>query len=292
MQYDLIIVGGGVAGCSAAVTARQRNLNTLVLYAGDGDLGRAKMVGNYVGLPDMSGPEMLKLMRGHALGKGAEFKHALVRRVMPLGDEFSVLAGNDIFAGRAVILAMGTARVKMLEGEEALVGQGVSYCATCDGMFYKGGSVLVIAASKDAVEEANYLATLAKVIYCKEKPHDSAGLSDGIELAEGVPQALRLKGDGIVLTTSLGEIAADGVFIMRPAVAMTQLIPEVQTEKGVMTLAKGLMTSVPGVFAAGDITGLPWQAAKAAGEGNVAALAAVSWLGKPRGAAAKPEAAG
>lgn len=286
MQYDVIIVGGGVAGCSAAVTARQRNMNTLLLYAGDGDLARAKLVDNYVGFPDMNGLEMLKLMRDHAKRKGAEFKHALVRRVMPLGEEFSVLAGNDLFTARSVILAMGTARVKMLEGEEALVGQGVSYCATCDGMFYKGGKVLVIAAAKDAVEEANYLATLAKVVYCKEKPHDTVGLSEGIELAEGTPLSLLLKGDLINLTTSAGELTADGVFVIRPAVAMTQLIPEVQTDKGALVLNKNLMTSVSGVFAAGDITGLPWQVAKAVGEGNVAALAAVSWLAKSKAQAA------
>jgi thioredoxin reductase (NADPH) len=289
MQYDLIIVGGGVAGCSAAVTACQRNLNTLVLYAGDGDLARAKLVGNYVGLPDLNGLEMLKMMRDHAKGKGAEFKHSLVRRVMPLGEEFSVLAGNDLFTARSVILAMGTARVKMLEGEEALIGQGVSYCATCDGMFYKGGSVLVIAASKDAVEEANYLATLAKVVYCKEKPHDTDGLSEDIELVGGTPLSLRMQDGRIVLMNSMGEIAADGAFIIRPAVVMTQLIPEVQTEMGAMTLSKSLMTSVPGVFAAGDITGHPWQVAKAAGEGNIAVLAAISWLVKSKGSASKPE---
>ncbi len=287
MTYDLIIVGGGAAGCSAAVTARQRNLSALVLYAGDGALGKAKWVDNYPGLPDVPGPELLKRLRDHALAMGAELQRGLVRRVMPLGDEFSVLAGNDIFSGRAVILAMGTARVRLLEGEEELVGQGVSYCATCDGMFYKGGTVLVVASSEEAVEEANYLATLARVLYCKERPHETAHLSPEVQTLPGKPLGFRARGEGIVLNTSLGEVTADGSFVIRPAVAMTQLIPEVSAENGSLVLDGKLMTSVPGVFAAGDIVGAPLQAAKAVGEGNVAALSAAGFLirkGRPQAA--------
>lgn len=278
MIHDLIIVGGGAAGCSAAVTARQRNLSALVLYSGDGALGKAKLVNNYPGLPDITGPELLKRLRGHAAGMGAEFKHGLVRRVMPMGEEFSVLAGNDIYTGRAVILAMGTARVRLLSGEEDLVGQGISYCATCDGMFYKGGTVLVVASDAEAVEEANYLATLAKVLYCIEKPHDIAELSTNIEKIDGKPLGFRTQGDQVILKTGLGEVRADGVFIIRPAVAMTQLIPEVKVENNTIILDGKLMTSIPGVFAAGDIAGAPLQVSKAAGEGNIAALSAAGLL--------------
>lgn len=285
MTYDLIIIGGGAAGCSAAVTARQRNLSTLVLHSGDGALGRAKLVNNYPGLPDLTGPELLKRLRGHAAGMGAEFKHSLVRRVMPMGEEFSVLAGNDLYTGRAVILAMGTARVRLLSGEEDLVGQGISYCATCDGMLYKGGTVLVVASDTEAVEEANYLATLAKVLYCMEKPHDTADLSPDIERLEGKPLGFRMQGDQVILKTGSGEVPADGVFIIRPTVAMTQLIPEVRAENNVIALDEKLMTSIPGVFAAGDIAGAPLQVSKAAGEGNIAALSAAGWLirkGRPQ----------
>ena len=278
MEYDLIIIGGGAAGCSAAITARQRNLSTLVLYAGDGALGKTKLIDNYPGFPGATGPQLLEALRSHAVSMGAELVRALVRRVMPLGDVYSVLAGNDLYTGKTIILAMGTARVRTLPGEEELVGQGVSYCATCDGMFYKGGTILVVAADSEAAEEAIYLSTLAKVLYVKEKPHQTGELPGSIEVLPDKPQSFSLRGEQIVLTTDLGEVKADGAFVLRPAVAMTQLIPEAETQNGKLVLDSGLMTSLPGVFAAGDIIGAPLQAAKAVGEGNIAVLSAAKYL--------------
>ena len=277
-EFDLIIIGGGVAGCSAAVTARQRNLSTLMIYAGDGALGKTKKIDNYPGFPDAEGHKLLQAFREHAAYMGAQSVRSLVRRVMPLGERFSVLAGNDVFMSRSVILAMGTSRVKLLEGEEELVGQGVSYCATCDGMFYKGGTVLVIASDTEAVEEAAYLSTLSKVLYIKETPHDTSNLPEAVELIEGKPLSLSMKGEQVILKTDKDEVSADGAFVLRPAVAMTQLIPEIETKNNQLVLDKNLQTSVPGVFAAGDLAGAPLQAAKAAGEGNIAALASARYL--------------
>lgn len=277
-MHDLIIVGGGAAGCAAAITARQRNMDVLVLYSGGGALARTKRIDNYPGFPSITGPELLKKMRDHAREMGAVFESRLVRRVMPMGDVLSVLADNDLYEAKAVILAMGTARVRTLPGEEALVGMGVSYCATCDGMFYKDGELIVIGAHEEAVEEANYLATLARVTYVKEKPHETGGLAEGITVLPDKPLKLYEKGEKLALETDQGELVADGVFILRPAVAMTQLIPEVAAENGAIIVEKNLATSVPGVFAAGDLLGAPLQAAKAAGEGNVAALSVASYL--------------
>ncbi len=277
-MHDLIIVGGGAAGCAAAITARQRNMDVLVLYSGGGALARTKRIDNYPGFPSITGPELLEKMRDHAREMGAVFESRLVRRVMPMGDVLSVLADNDLYEAKAVILAMGTARVRMLPGEEALVGMGVSYCATCDGMFYKDGELIVIGAHEEAVEEANYLATLARVTYVKEKPHETGGLAEGITVLPDKPLKLYERGEKLALETDQGELVADGVFILRPAVAMTQLIPEVAAENGAIIVEKNLATSVPGVFAAGDLLGAPLQAAKAVGEGNVAALSVASYL--------------
>lgn len=278
MEYDLIIVGGGAAGCSAAITARQRNLSTLIISAGDGALGKTKLIDNYPGFYQITGPDLLDKLREHATAMGADYARALVRRVMPMGDTFSVLAGNDLYTGKSIILAMGTARVRLIEGEEALVGQGVSYCATCDGMFYRGGTVLVIASDAEAVEEAIYLSTLAQVLYVKERPHETGELPDTIQVLPGKPLSLSAQGERIALMTDAGEVVADGAFVMRPAVAMTQLIPEVAVENGKLVLNQELQTSIPGVFAAGDITGAPLQAAKAVGEGNIAVLSAAKYL--------------
>ena len=274
MKHDLIIVGGGAAGCAAAITARQRNLKTLVLYAGGGALAKTKRIDNYPGFPGIAGAELLEKLRGHARQMGAELKPQLVRRVMPVGEGFSVLADNDLYEAGSVILAMGTARVKMLPGGSP--GPGVSYCATCDGMFCKGGEVIVIGAHEEAARK-QYLATLAKVLYVG-RAHDTARLAEGVQVLPGKPLKLSEKNGKIALETDQGEAAADGVFILRPAVAMTQLIPEAADENGAIAVDRSLATAVPGVFAAGDILGAPLQAAKAAGEGTVAALSAAAYL--------------
>ncbi len=277
-MYDVLIVGGSCAGLSAAMTARKRNLSVLVLYAGDGAMGKITRMDNYPGLPGASGAELLRIFRQQAAALGAELKKQLVQRVLHMGEGFSVLAQNDLYEARSVILALGTSRVNPLPGEEELLGQGVSYCATCDGMFYRGRHMLVIAGGIEAVEEANYLSELGRVSYFIEKPHDTAGLSPNIRLMQGKPRSIERADQGLKLNTDGESCEGDGIFVLRPAVAMTQLMPELSTEKGSIVADENLMTSVPGVFAAGDILGAPLQAPKAVGEGNVAALAAASWL--------------
>lgn len=286
MSYDLIIIGGGAAGCSAALTARQRNLKTLVLYAGDGAMEKAHRMDNYPGMPMVEGHEMVRVFRQQAQDLGAELKRQLVTKVLPMGGSFSVLAANDIYEGRSILLAMGTSRVNPLPGEEELLGQGVSYCATCDGMFYRGKQIIVVAGGKEAVEDANYLADLAQVQYFTEKPHDTEELSAAIQVIQEKPRGIRQQGERLVLISDQGEHEADGIFVIRPAVAMTQLLPEVESLKGRLSVDAELMTNVPGVFAAGDILGAPLQVAKAVGDGNRAALSIASFLRKTAGAKA------
>jgi thioredoxin reductase (NADPH) len=285
MVYDLIIVGAGPAGCSAALTAKMRNLSVMMLYWGEGALEKAKRVDNYPGLPETSGRDIVTTLRDQAAGMGAEVRRLFVQKILPLGQSFSVLAGNDVYEGKTILLACGTARVQMLEGEEALVGSGVSYCATCDGMFFKGKQMIVIAGGDEAVEEANFLADLGHVQYFSIKKHDISPLSASIAVSGEKPVAISREAGKLVLTTDVGKHEADGIFILRPTVAMTQLLPEVETENNYIKVDHNFMTNVPGVFAAGDMTGLPLQAAKAVGEGNVAALAIAAHIRKMNEAA-------
>lgn len=277
-MYDFIIVGGGVAGCSAAVTARMRNLNTIMVYNGDGAMEKAHRIDNYPGMPQIGGKELLNKMREHAVQMGAQTKQGLVQKILPMDGTFSVLVNNDLLEGKAVLLACGTSRVQTLENEEDLLGMGVSYCATCDGNFYKDKDILVVAASHEAVEEANFLAELGRVQYITEKKHDTNGLHPGITMQSGKPKSIRREDGRMVLTTDAGDYTGDGVFVLRPAVAMTQLLPEVQVEKGFVKVNKDMGTNIPGVFSAGDMAGSPLQVAKAAGEGNIAALSAASYI--------------
>jgi thioredoxin reductase (NADPH) len=277
-MFDVIIVGAGAAGCSAAVTARMRNLDVMVVFSGDGAMRKAHWVDNYPGLPHIEGHELVTKMRAHVETMGVKMLYGLVQKILPMGRSFSVLVDNDIYESRSILLACGTSRVKTLGGEEALLGQGVSYCATCDGMFYKGKEIIVVGAGAEAIEEANYLAEIARVTYFSESRHDLAGLDAAITVVSEKPKAIKRENTGMILETDKGTHTADGVFVFRPSVAMTQLLPEVAVEGGSVKVDKIMATNISGVFAAGDMTGQPLQAAKAVGEGNVAALSIASYV--------------
>jgi thioredoxin reductase (NADPH) len=277
-MYDVLIVGAGPAGLSAALTARQRNLSTLVIYSGQGAMEKAHVIDNYLGLPNINGEELVNIAKKQAKAQGAELKKALVQKIMPMDKSFSCLAGNDIIQAKSVILCCGTARVKQLQNEESLLGQGVSYCATCDGMFYKDKKVIVVGAGAEAVEEANYLATLAEVKYIQERKHDISKLSESVAVIDDKPKAIKKENGKMQLICEKQNYSADGIFVLRPAIALTQLLPELKTESGSIAVDKDMQTSITGVFAAGDMTGAPLQAAKAVGEGNIAALSAAKYI--------------
>lgn len=273
MTYDSILIGAGPAACGAALTLRMRGKSVLLLYAGGGALEKAHRVDNYPGLPRMSGPDILQVMHRQVKDAGAEMQKAVVQLVQAGKKKITVLAGQDIFTCKTLLIATGAPRKIGLPGEEALLGKGVSYCATCDGMFYQGRDVAVIGSFEEAVEDANFLSSIARsVAYFPEKSHDLSHLKETVQLEKGKVLSLA-EGQGQVLVQMDGEERAfDGVFVLRPAVALSQLMAKLEVENGkIVTDAKG-RTNIPHVFAAGDVTGLPYQMGKAVGEGNRAAL--------------------
>ena len=167
--------------------------------------------------------------------------------------------------GRAVILAPGLARSKPYPGEEEFLGRGVSYCATCDGMLYRGRRVAVVGLSAEAPEEAAYLRSIG----CEVEYFD-AGRAKRYEIT-GAERVTALRADG-------GEFPVEGVFIFRSGLAPDSLLPGLEVEGGHIVTRAGMATNIPGVFAAGDVAGAPYQAAKAAGEGCVAGLAACKYI--------------
>lgn len=275
---DVLIVGGGPSACSAAVTLRLRGKSVLMAYADDGALGKARRVENYPGLPGISGSELLAKMRAQASDMGVEIRRAAVQRVLPMGKGFSAMIGQEIAQTRGVILALGVRQARLLPGEEALAGRGVSYCATCDGMLYRGKRVAVIGAWPEAVAEANFLSTLANVAYFCEKPHDTAALAPAVALSALRPEGLSQQDGRVAVKTAEGEETFDGVFVLRPVMATRQLMPELAVKDGQIVVKNGCESSVPGVMIAGDMAGPPYQAAKAVGDGNVAALRLAEYL--------------
>ena len=281
-QCDVLIIGSGPAAWSCALTARQRNLNVIVAAAVSetGWLQRAERIDNYPGLPNVSGKELLRIFRQQAVDMGAQVIDALARQIQPAGGIYMVLCGNDIIEARSVVLAMGAARPKLLPGEEALLGQGVSWCGTCDGMFFRGKKVAVLSAWRGGIEEAAFLSGLcSQVDYYLMAAHQ---LPEGASftLREGLPRELVRAEGGIDVITDLGSERYDGVFIFRPAVSPDALLPGLTIDGAFIRVDRRMATNLPRVYACGDCTGQPLQIAKAVGEGNVAAISAAEDLQK------------
>lgn len=278
MKYDIIVLGSGPAGLSAAVTARGRNKSVLVIGNRwqDSPLARAERVDNYLGMPGMTGMEMLEAFQRHAQEMGVEQVTGKVLSIMEW-EGFNLTVGSQLYQGSALILAPGVVRQAKFPGEETYLGRGVSYCATCDGMLYRNKPVAVVGRSKDAPHEAAYLKSIGcQVVYVAPKRPE--------ELEEDIPfiQAAKLAVKGEQTVTALeadgADIPVNGVFILREAVAPGDLLPGLTLEKGAIHVDRNMATSVPGVFAAGDATGAPLQVSKAVGEGLIAALSACEYL--------------
>ena len=278
MRYDIIVLGGGPAGLSAAVAARGRNKSVLVVGNRwqDSPLARAERVDNYLGLPGVTGTELLEQFRRHAEELGADFVLGRVISLMAWNG-FHLTVGSELYEGETLILAPGVVRQAKYPGEAEYLGRGVSYCATCDGMLYRGKPVAVVGRSGDAPREASYLKSLGcQVVYAAAQRPDA--------LEEGIPfiQANRLAITGEQTVTALvadgAPIPCSGIFILRDAVAPTDLLPQLETQGGSIRVDRSMATSIPGVFAAGDCTGGPLQVSKAVGEGLIAALSAAEFL--------------
>ncbi len=278
MAYDIMVLGSGPAGLAAAVAARSRDKSVLVIGNPwqDSPLARAEQVDNYPGLPGRTGMELLEEFYRHAENAGAEF---VVGKALSLlaWNGFSVTVGSQVCQGNALILAPGVVRSAKYPGEAEFLGRGVSYCATCDGMLYRNRPVVVVGLAPDSPQEANYLHSLGcQVVYVS--PRQPQGLEDGIPYVKAGKLAVQggqtvtgLEADGALLPCA-------GVFILRRAVAPTDLLPALETEEGVIRVDRRMATNIPGVFAAGDCTGGPLQVSKAVGEGHVAALSACEYL--------------
>ena len=280
-MYDLLIIGGGPAGVSAALTAYNRHRSVLLLTnpAESSPLWKAKLVTNYPGMDRVSGPQMMETMHRQMRELEIPVIYRKVVQVMALGDRFACAAGSDAYEGRSLILCPGNAPKASVTGESDYLGKGVSYCATCDGMLYRGRNVAVLGFDEEAPAEANFLAGIGcKVTYFgkRERP---AALRPEIPFRQAVQY--RVHGDGARITGLEADgylYPADGVFILRPSMAADSLLAGLAIRDGHIVVGPDMATTIPGAFAAGDCIGKPYQVAKAVGEGNIAALSADRWL--------------
>ncbi len=289
-RYDIAIIGTGPAGLEAAITSTVRN-KKIILF-GNKDLSRKMQVVehpilNYLGLPSVTGKEMAAAFTKQLEELGIEITEKKITAVYALPDVFSLQTSeNEIIEADAVILATGVTAGKPYPGEEKLLGRGVSYCATCDAPLYRGKTVACIGGAPGEEEEAAFLTEICeKVYYIPLYPDEVEISADNLVIVREKPAEITGTMKTDTLVTDQNSYKVDCVFILRESQFPGQLVPGVAVEGNAVKVDLSMSTNLPGLFAAGDIAGQPYQYIKSAGQGNVAALSAVSFVDRKKRAA-------
>jgi len=301
-MQNVLIIGSGCAGLTAAIYAARANLSPLVLdgHEPGGQLSLTTHVENFPGFPEgILGPELIENMRKQAQRFGTEFKAGTVTEVDLTKRPFRVIAGKDVYETRTIIVAAGaSARLLGLKGERELIGHGVSTCATCDGYFFRGKPIAVVGGGDTAMEEANFLSRYASRVYVIHRRQefraskimvDRAKANEKIEFITPFVVEEILAPQGLVSGVRVREaqngktreIDLDGVFVAighNPNSILFRGKLEMD-ENGYLISRDGSLTSVPGVFIAGDVQDHRYrQAVTAAGSGCMAAMDAEKFL--------------
>ncbi|MBQ9091392.1 MAG: NAD(P)/FAD-dependent oxidoreductase [Anaerotignum sp.] len=280
-MFDIAIIGSGPAALSAAVNAKQRNKSVCVFGRSldSSLLFAAEKVDNYLGMPDLSGEEMLNQFYAHAVKRGVEFKESRISQILSVGDRFMINADNEFFEAKTLILAIGLNKSKGIAGEMEYLGKGVSYCATCDGMLYRNKKVVVVGENEEGEAEANFLADVCEKVIYVPLYQPVLNLKENVNVLNGKPKAVL--GEGIRVTgieVDGEKVECDGIFFAKNSTPPESLLFGLNTDGKNIIVDRNMATNLPGVFAAGDCTGAPFQIAKAVGEGLVAALSAAAYI--------------
>ena len=281
-RYDIAIIGTGPAGLEAAINAKIRNKNIIVFGSKElsPKLVKAAKVNNFLGFYNISGKELKNQFAAHIAAMGIGIVNERINNVYAMGDYFALMVNEKIYEAKAIILATGIEYTKPLKGEEEFLGKGVGYCATCDAPLYKGKTVVIVGYNSESEEETNYVSELSGKTYYIPMYEGEYNLNSNVEIIKNKP--LEIVGEDVVTKVILdnGEITTDGIFMLRDSVSPSQLVPGLEIEEGHIKVDRNMKTNIEGCYAAGDCIGKPYQYIKAAGEGLVAALGAVSYLDK------------
>lgn len=302
-MYDLIIIGSGPAGLSAAVYGKRAGLNLLVLEKAPmsgGQVLNTYEVDNYLGMPGMNGFDMGMQFRAHADRLGVGFSEADVQSLTVRDGIYRVQTEAEELEAKAVILATGAVHAVLgVPGEEELSGRGVSYCATCDGAFFKGKTVAVVGGGDVALEDAIYLAAICEKVYLIHRRDELRGanvLQEKLKSLENVEilysctveeiqgkdavEKLRIKS---VKTEEVSDLKVSGIFVAVGILPNTELVRKLAEcdAAGYILAGEDCATNVPGLFAAGDVRKKPVrQIITAVADGANAAVAAGNYCNR------------
>lgn len=298
--YDVIIAGAGPAGMTAALYTSRANLSTLMVERGvpGGQMANTEDVENYPGYESILGPDLSTKMYDHAKKFGAEYGYGDIKEIKDGKEYKTVVTGSKEFKARAVIVTTGAKYKKLgVPGESALGGRGVSYCAICDGAFFKGKELVVVGGGDSAVEEAVYLtrfATKVTVIHRRDELRAQKILQDRAFISEKVEFlwnhiVTEISGEGKVASVTVQstedgtekELKTDGVFIYVGMVPLNDSVKDlgIVNAEGYIETNEEMETKLPGIFAAGDIREKTLrQIVTATGDGSIAARSAQHYV--------------
>ncbi len=283
-RYDIAIIGTGPAGLEAAITAKVRN-KKIILF-GNKNLSmkveKAHTIQNYLGLPNIAGEDLKAAYENHLKAMDIQITEDKINAVYAMGEYFALQGNGTSYEAQTVILATGVSTAKAYPGEEEFLGRGVSYCATCDAPLYRGKTAAIIGFSSKEEAEADFMSEMAEKVYYFPMYEGAVKVSDNIEVIQDKPVAVEGTMKVQELVTEKGSYAVDGIFFLRESVSPAQLVPGLKIEDNHIAVDRQLRTNIAGCFACGDAVGTPYQYIKSAGEGNVAALSAVSYLAEKR----------
>ncbi len=303
MKYDIIIIGGAFAGLTAAIYSARQGMKTLVVTKDIGGQGLLTTdIQNYPGFESISGFDLASKFQGQAQLYGCEFIYDEIRSVNDNEGSFLLQGISEQYESDALVLAFGkTPRDLGSKGEEKYKGRGVSYCSICDGPLYRKKVVLVAGAGDHALQAALYLGTVASTVYVTQKGNRISGSEDMIQQTKSLQnveflyesEVEEILGDRTVNSVLLkkkdgseNKLPVNAVFVEMGYIAKTDMLRgfvDMNKDNEVVIDMSG-KTSHEGVFAAGDVTNIPYkQAVISAGQGSVAALSAINYVHKKRG---------